>query len=115
MAYKNIMLKNMTNKELADKLELHQRWRRGELEEMPLPAKVLGLVIDEVIERLRDEKICDLLSMWLEEARKSCRANYRRWREHRLSRESWLESPGTKKMFEWIRETKKLLKLIRGE
>lgn len=105
----------MTNKQLADKLELHQRWRRGELEEMPMEPKELGLVIDEAIERLRDEKICDLLSMWLEEARKSCRANYRRWREYRLSRESWLESPGTKKMFERIRETKKLLKLIRGE
>lgn len=105
----------MTNKQLADKLELHQRWRRGELEEMPMEPKELGLVIDEVIERLRDEKICDLLSMWLEEARKSCRANYRLWREYGLSRESWLESPGTKEMFKRIRETKKLLKSIRGE
>ena len=105
----------MTNKQLADKLELHQRWRRGELEEMPMGTKELGLVIDEVIERLRHEKICVLLAMWLEEARKSCTANYRRWREYRLSRESWLESPGTKKMFERIRKTKKLLKSIRGE
>lgn len=104
----------MTNKQLADKLELHQRWRHGELKEMPMEPKELGLVIDEAIERLRDEKICAGLVMWLEEARKSCRANYRRWREYRLSRESWLECPGTKKMFERIRETKKLLKLIRG-
>ena len=46
----------MTDKELADKLELHQRWRRGELEEMPMEPKELGLVIDEVIAKLRDEK-----------------------------------------------------------
>lgn len=46
----------MTDKELADKLEQHQRWRRGDLEEMPMSAKTLGEVIDETIKRLRDEK-----------------------------------------------------------
>lgn len=40
-------------KELADKLELHQRWRRGELEDMPLRPSELGRVIDEIIQRLR--------------------------------------------------------------
>jgi hypothetical protein len=43
----------MTNQELADKLELHQRWRRGELEEMPMKPSELGQVIDETILRLR--------------------------------------------------------------
>ena len=43
----------MTNQELADKLELHQRWRRGELEEMPMKPSELGRVIDEIIQRLR--------------------------------------------------------------
>ena len=43
----------MTNKELADELELHQRWRRGELEKMPLEPAELGQVIDETIRRLR--------------------------------------------------------------
>ena len=43
----------MTDAELADKLELHNRWRRGELDEMPLKPKELGEVIDEVVRRLR--------------------------------------------------------------
>lgn len=60
-------------------------------------------------------KMYELLAMWLEEAIKSCTANYKRWRDYGLHRESWLESPGTIKMFERIRETKKLLKSIGGE
>lgn len=51
----------MTNKELADKLELHQRWRRGELEEMPMGPKELGLLIDEIIDRLRDDRMRAML------------------------------------------------------
>ena len=43
----------MTNQELADRLELHQRWRRSELEDMPLKPTELGQVIDEAILRLR--------------------------------------------------------------
>ena len=43
----------MTDAQLADKLEMHNRWRRGELEEMPLKPKELGEVLDEVIRRLR--------------------------------------------------------------
>ena len=43
----------MTDAELADKLELHNRWRRGEMDEMPLKPKELGEVIDEVVRRLR--------------------------------------------------------------
>ena len=51
----------MTNKQLADKLELHQRWRRGELEEMPMEPKELGLLIDEIIDRLRDDRMRAML------------------------------------------------------
>ena len=43
----------MTNQELADKLEMHQQWRRGELDEMPMKPSELGQVIDEIILRLR--------------------------------------------------------------
>lgn len=52
----------MTNEELASKLELHQRWRRGDLEEMPMGPKELGLLIDEVIVRLRDDRMRAMLA-----------------------------------------------------
>ena len=45
----------MTDAELADKLELHNRWRRGEFGKMPLSPKELGEVMDEVIRRLREK------------------------------------------------------------
>lgn len=43
----------MTDAELADKLEMHNRWRRGEFDKMPMSPKELGEVLDEVIRRLR--------------------------------------------------------------
>lgn len=50
----------MTDNEIADKLELYNRWRRGEGVfskpgcRPPIEPKELGLVIDAAVKRLRE-------------------------------------------------------------
>ena len=47
------MKTKLTPLELAEKLQLHQRWRRGMIDKMPLEPKELGEVIDQTIRFLK--------------------------------------------------------------
>ena len=43
----------MTIKQVIHALHLHQKWRRGTINEMPLKAKEYGEALDEAIRLLR--------------------------------------------------------------
>lgn len=47
------MQTQLTPSELAEKLQRHQQWRRGMIDEMPMSAKELGEVIDQTIRFLK--------------------------------------------------------------
>lgn len=44
---------NATNERLAEMVDTHNKWRRGETDEQPFSPTELGVILDEVARRLR--------------------------------------------------------------